>query len=172
MRASWILAICGVLALLPKGVRAVPGVTGASGFTGASGVTASSAPSGAAIFPALAPLAAAEVKTLRRQFAQAQGTELRALEHRHRAELLQLKSAQAAQMQSLTQHASGTQAERSSRRKRLMAIQKDELARRQSEQSARIAAIREDQAMKRRAFSKSLARGVRPDLALWPEAGR
>jgi hypothetical protein len=119
------------------------------------------------------------------EFQRAQGAELKALDHRNKLELKELKTSQAARQKEWEKHEQGARhrffAEHTrgpDRRayikdflERHRAFQqqiKDEMAQRLKDQEARIAALREDQSARLKEFRESLGRNERPAARLWP----
>lgn len=131
------------------------------------------------------PLDAAEVRKLAREFRRAQATELKALKHRQKLGMKELKAAQKARLREWQDQenasrrklfANTTDAkerrayfkDREARHDAMLKILKDEQAQRERENVARVQAVEQDQAARLKEFSDALRRGERPPESLWP----
>jgi hypothetical protein len=118
-----------------------------------------------------------------------QASELKALDHRHKFELKELKASQSVRRKEwetsetekrkkfIRQGHKGVEIraymkDLFERRKTLMSIFDDELAQRAREQDVRRKAIKDDQDSKLKEFKEFLGHGQRPPERLWPAPGR
>jgi hypothetical protein len=149
----------------------------------ASPVAAGPAPSPVPPPPEL--LSPAIAKKLLPEFQRAQASELKALEHRHKLELKELKASQAARQKDwerqekearhryFAEHTKGPDRrnyikdfmERGRNFRQLLA---DERSQRTHEQDARLGSMKSDQAQRLKEFKEALGRNERPAARLWP----
>ena len=127
-----------------------------------------------------------EPKQLLKEFIRAQSSELKALEHRQKLELAELKSANSARLkywnkteendrhQFFADHPRGVDRREyiqgfKRRREDLLKLMSDEKTKRLSDQATQLKALKEDQAAKLKEFKDHLAKGEKPDESLWPK---
>ena len=139
--------------------------------------------------PAAVPekITAADSKLLLKEFQKAQSTELKALEHRHKLELKELKAASSlrqkewekreeeARHKFFAEHTRGPDRrgyikDFMERRKVFQQLLKDEGVNRAHEQDVRLKAMKQDQASRLKEFQTALGRGERPSQSLWPRS--
>lgn len=135
-----------------------------------------------------APLTDKERKELRREFDRAQATQLKALDHRHKAELRELDAAQKARFSEwqekerearrayFKEHEKGPERREyirglQARRLEFVGELKAEREKRKAEQNERRSALVVQQKQNRAAFQEALAKGERPPANLWPQPG-
>jgi hypothetical protein len=148
---------------------------------------ASSTPSSPGAGPSeAAPLGTGKKKALLSNFRSALGVEFRALEHRQRFELQELKAAQRAQKrdfqvrekearkEAFKSATSGAEKRkwmeaRESRWKALTALHVAELEKRKQEQKVRRDSLKHEQAERFKEFESFLSKGAMPPERLWPQ---
>jgi len=145
----------------------------------------SPSPSLPKVLPSLTPL---QSKQLSKEFAQALRTELRALEHRHKFELTELRASQAARLKEwqrnaneerrkfFTEHPRGPDRrayvqDLMARRKAFKTMMKDEEKRRLQEQTVRYQALKNDQLARQKEFDQAIKNKEVPPNRLWPQPG-
>lgn len=136
----------------------------------------------------LVHLSGIELKTLLKQFKQAQGSELKALAHRHEFEMKELKASKntrqrewerrekEARHQFFAEHLKGTERRTyiSDYLKRYEALKKqfaEEKSQRDLEHKASWAALKQDQDRKFKEFKKYIEAQTVPPADLWPQPG-
>jgi hypothetical protein len=136
---------------------------------------------------AAAPLTEAGKKALLSNYKAALAVEARALLHRQRFELLELRASQNAQRkdfqarekearkQAFKESTSGAEKRRwmearELRWKALQKLQGEELEKRKQEQKARRESLKVEQQERLKRFEEALSQGVRPQENLWPQA--
>lgn len=127
-------------------------------------------------------------KSLLAEFQHAQAAELKALDHRNKLELKELKASQSARQKEWEKHEREARHKYFSehtrgpdrrayikdfmeRRRSFLQLLTDEAKQRVQEQDVRVTALREDQSERLKEFKASLARNQRPPARLWPGAG-
>ena len=136
----------------------------------------------------LPPLPPAAAKQMLTEFQRAQNSELKALEHRNKMELKELKAAHAARQKEwehkekelrhkfFAEHANGPDRRAYiqdflGRHKIFLQLLNDERTQHAHEQEVRYNSLREDQVSRLKEFQEMLNRGERPPTRLWPSAG-
>jgi len=131
----------------------------------------------------------AEASKILKEFTRALRSEAKALAHRQKFDLKELKASQAARLsewetsERKARHRffaeNKVPAERRvyvrdfvARRKALLQMMKDERKARERERDARLNALKQDQAGRLKEFRSYLSRGERPPEQLWPAPGR
>ena len=122
-------------------------------------------------------------------FQRAQSNELKALDHRQKMELKELKYSQAAREKEFEtrekesrhiffrEHSEGPKRrdyvkDFLERRTVMISVMKEEKSKRAIEQDIYVSAVRDDQATKLKEFKEALARSEKPAESLWPRTGQ
>lgn len=146
---------------------------------------APSSPPAALPSPVPALLKASEAANLLREFQRAQASEIKAVEHRHKLELKELKSTHSIRQKEwerqekeqrhkfFAEHPRGPDRrgyikDFMERRRNFQQLLKDETASRANEQGVRVQAMKQDQVSRLKEFQAALAKGERPPQQLWP----
>jgi hypothetical protein len=149
--------------------------------------TAKMAPVAPATPAASEPLTPAQAKSLLPEFQKAQAWELKALEHRNKLELKELKASQSARQKDwnkrerearhkyFAEHTRGPERRAyirdfMDRQRAFRQLLADELKQRTQEQDARMSALKSDQSQRLKEFKDALGRNERPAARLWPSA--
>jgi hypothetical protein len=136
----------------------------------------------------LPPLTAGAAKQMLSEFQRAQSSEMKALDHRNKMELKELKAAHAARQKEwerkekdarhkfFNEHPDGPVRrdyihDFIARHSDLLQILSDEKTQRIHELEIRYNSVRDDQVTRLKEFQDSLKRGVRPPANLWPTSG-
>ncbi len=131
----------------------------------------------------------AEASKILKEFTRALRSEAKALAHRQKFDLKELKASQAARLREWESSERKARhrffaenkvpAERRvyvrdfvARRKALLQMMKDERKARERERDSRLSALKQDQASRLKEFQSYLSRGERPPEQLWPAPGR
>ncbi len=150
-----------------------------------SEVVPSSLPDGLATPVQITP---AEGKKLLHEFTRAQSSELRALEHRQKLEMRELKASQSARQKEwenkerdarhkyFEEHRRGPERRAyikdfMERRKGLLQAMSEEKTQRAHAQEVRVKSLKEDQSARLKEFQAAIKRGERPPEKLWPSPG-
>jgi hypothetical protein len=135
-----------------------------------------------------AKYANADAKTMLKAFIKAQRAELRALEHRHKFELKEMKSSHGAQSKEwearerdarhkfFEEHPKGVDRRPFVtsflvRRKAMVVTQKEEIKKKAEQFETEHTALEQEQAKRLKEFQAALERKEVPDASLWPRAG-
>ncbi len=138
--------------------------------------------------PVVIKISSNESKALLSEFTKAQRTEIKALEHRYKFEMRELKASQNARRREwekkeqearhhfFADHSQGRDRRAYvqdfiRRRELLTQMLTDERTQRIHDQEVRSAAVSEEQASRLKSFKQALDQGVRPPLDLWPQPG-
>lgn len=138
--------------------------------------------------PSPTPLTDRDVKDMRKEFAKAQKSQIKALEHRHQTEIKELEASHKARLNEWREkekiarreyfkgHTKG--AERRAyikdyveRQQMFMNGMREERDRRKAEQQARRGSLVEQQTDSRKRFDEVLEKRERPPQSLWPQPG-
>ncbi len=183
-----LVALCLGLGILGTGASPVPTLSIAPSSSVSGAPTFDSAKSAVpepSIGPSLTP---ANAKTLLKEFQRAQNSELKALEHRHKFELKELKASQSVRLKEwekkeqevrhkyFAEHSKGPERRAYiqdfiKRREAFRKMLAEEKIQRTKDQEARYSAIRQDQAARIKDFKKALEDGQNPGQHLWPNPG-
>jgi hypothetical protein len=125
-----------------------------------------------------------EAKSLLKEFQQAQNTEIKALEHRQKLELKELKAVHAARFKEWNTKEKDARhkffAENRGRARRdyivdftgrratFLKMLSEELTSRVNENEVRLKSVKQDQADRLKDFQAALSKGERPEQRLWP----
>lgn len=186
--ASAVVALTVMVVLSSAIARAnphAPAAPVAAAVAPAAPVVAGPAPS--PVPPPAEMITPAIAKRLLPEFLRAQNSELKALEHRHKLELKELKASQSARQKDwerqekdarhkyFAEHTRGP--DRRSyikdfmdRRRAFIQLLTDERTQRTREQEVRMNSQKSDQAQRLKEFKEALARNERPAARLWPGA--
>jgi hypothetical protein len=146
------------------------------------------APGGNVALPPQPPLTPAEGKVVLKEYQRAQYSELKAVEHRQKLELKELKASHGARQKEwdrretearhkfFAEHTNGPDRRAYiqdfiERRKSFLQLLNDERTQRTHEQEVRYNSVKSDQNTHLREFQESLMRGERPPARLWPASG-
>ena len=141
------------------------------------------------VVPSSVPLSDGDSARLLKEFKKSLATELQALEHRQKLELVDLKASQVARHKEwekkeqesrhkfFESHPKGVDTRAYvknfvNRRKAVLQIQADEILQRKHQNEVRFKSIKEDHIVRLKEFQEYLNRRERPPVRLWPEAGR
>jgi hypothetical protein len=136
--------------------------------------------------PSALPSHSYEPKQLLKEFVRAQASELKAIEHRQKLELAEMKSSHAARLKYWNQseendrhqffkdHTRGEERREyiqgfKRRREDLLKLIVDERTKHVSDQLAELKKLKEDQAAKLKSLKDQIAKGEKPDESLWPK---
>jgi hypothetical protein len=137
--------------------------------------------------PGTGVVTSADAKKMLTEFQRAQNSELKALDHRNKIELKELKAAHSARQREwerrekearhkfFSEHTNGPDRRAyikdfMERRKNFLQLLNDERAQRSHDQEVRVSSLRQDHAQRLKEFQEALKNGQRPAPNLWPSS--